>query len=916
MKRNGIDVPQQRGESPRPARGPNRGWDMMRATAEDAELVATSEEEHSPAPYHASPDEEQAQVGSSEADVSSDASVKDAMSLSPGKERARTDAASKTIEEDEGDAPTTIDEFRTQTREIYEELVTQVRALGLEESRLPVWGEIRSTYERMQEDMDALERATDPSEQAAFEARLTAAQDSLARALAERAGEEAESLANGAEPARADAEPGEPLKPDAGTPPAEEPGTPQVWDSARHTGSGPEYQTNKEWRTKLADLIESARKGGVLVKEKTSAAYEHSAEFLSTRNKQLSASMRNLYAGFKRDLGAVRSGARFVYENPAWTAGRGVRLAYEGTKGSLRYAGYFLRRDIEMSEKGARLLADFKRLTERYNGLDMRHKVYLSTALALGTGVTSGVIASALVGATFTQRALGTSGFFINRARGLDAKIEAKIEAEKHWLLSKDSAAWKRHAYVGAVAGALTAAYTGATLGGSLAFSHYLHEWLYGADHAPATPSHSTASTPEVPKTDAPNAPLSHAEPAGSAAHGSLTPAEVRASGAESAPFHAPHPAAPLQPVRAEDVVKPVSASEHLNASGTTLHADHATVSGDAPELPHTAPSLATEAFKGHGYEYMLKHGMWEQLRHAGLKAEDYFKSGVPADKQSDLYMLLTAKQGDIDRVVDQIARNHHFVLQNEGSVTIDPTAHMTFDTHGNIELNGHAAAPLTAHVTPPLHHPEGHAPATIAPHPHDALAQELSPADRLNHSERMAFEKGPAEMRAWLRSIGFHAHHAATAPRASGAAHASGAPTAHEGAQAGHPLAHPERLEAGKYLTVDVANAHRYVSADGHDVVYGGTSEERAALAFDWVTKDHRAVVYFDKTIRGFFRTHHQLMRAEWINRQGTTVTPFGPGAPIQVNQPSIAPVLQEGAKIPHAPSVDDLQRELPDSF
>ncbi len=792
MKNNRMDVPPKSGGSPKAVRDPRGKWDRMRATAEDAELVATSEEGHAPEHDKAVPHEEETQAVPSEiagqtalsneendADESPNASLNDAMRLSPGRERA---------------------------------------------------------------------------------------------------GKENESLASSAGGPGADAEPEDGIQPNASLPPVEERGYFQVLDSSLHTGEGSEYRTKKEWRTKLAELIEGAQKGGKSAKEKASSAYEHSAEVLSARSTQLSVSLRNLYAGFKRDIGAVDAGFRYVGDNPREALAHGGRATIEVAKTTGEYLGYFLKRDIELSEKGAKLRADFKGLTRWYNGLDMRHKVYLSTALALGAGVTSGVFASVLVGGTFIQRALGTSGFYMNRMKGLDAKLEA----EKHWLLSKDSAAWKRHAYVGA----LTAAYTGATLGGSLAFSHYLHEWLYGADHAASVPNdHSGASVPEA----SPVA-VSHASQS-----------------------HAPHPASPLSSVSAEAVARSVPAPEHLDASAVTLHANHVATAapGAAPELSHAAPSVATEAFKGHGYEYMLKHGMWKQLQHAGLKAEDYLKPGIPQDKQSDLYRLLTANPGNIDRVVDQIARSHHFVLENGESVTINPTAHMTFDAHGNIELNGHAAAPPHAHTTAP-YHPEGHVPATSAPTMHGAPA--LSPADTLNHAEHMAFEKGPTEMRAWLRSIGFHTHHAA-APDASQAMNHSTAPATHEGMLTGHPLAHPEQLEAGKYLTVDAANAHRYVSTDGHDVVYGGTNEEREALAFEWVTKDHTAVVYFDKAIRGILKTHHQLMRAEWIDMQGTTGMPFGSGARIHIS-PQISPVLQEGAKIPHAPSVDDLQRELPDAF
>ncbi len=137
--------------------------------------------------------------------------------------------------------------------------------------------------------------------------------------------------------------------------------------------------------------------------------------------------------------------------------------------------------------------------------------------------------------------------------------------------------------------------------------------------------------------------------------------------------------------------------------SGASLHAPSA-VMHEAPSSAPQMPTVSVAASEGHGYEYMMKR-LWEQLQ-----AEHLDPSRYPPN--SDIHRLLTANAHSIDTVVHQIAADpkHDFFHADGTSVLINPHAHMTIDSSGEINLSdsGHGILHAPAHLpTTPVYHPE-----------------------------------------------------------------------------------------------------------------------------------------------------------------------------------------------------------------
>lgn len=166
-----------------------------------------------------------------------------------------------------------------------------------------------------------------------------------------------------------------------------------------------------------------------------------------------------------------------------------------------------------------------------------------------------------------------------------------------------------------------------------------------------------------------------------------------------------------------------------------------APAAGEAPYVPSEMPPLTVHAAPGQGYEYMLQQ-MSAKLHEAGLKAESFFKPGLPPEQQSDIYKLLSADKTNIGAVAHQLASDpsHAFYHAGGANVIVRPDDILAFNTQGQVMLmeEGGAASVHALHpelVTPPIH-----AEAPVAPLAGETIpAHEAIPTVDLTHGQAEA---------------------------------------------------------------------------------------------------------------------------------------------------------------------------------
>jgi hypothetical protein len=273
----------------------------------------------------------------------------------------------------------------------------------------------------------------------------------------------------------------------------------------------------------------------------------------------------------------------------------------------------------------------------------------------------------------------------------------------------------------------------------------------------------------------------------------------------------------PLVAVDAHPFTSVPEAPDPADMSFAEFQATH-----PAPEIP----TITADASTGHGYEFMTKR-LWEQLQDKHLDAAKY-------PQGSDLRALIEAKPTNIDEVVHDIATKHGFFHVDGTSTLVDPKAHVSFNSAGEVHFGDPAhhldvvESPEGAPVTPPYHPEVAHAEAPVT-NDYDAYNSEQPPT----HVQQWNPDLPPEQPYQDLSQ-------AETSPDA---------PTYSE-ASFGAPIV--EDIQVNTYnVPVDVTHANAYLGDHGQHIVFGGTAEARKALAKSLVERDHTDV-YFESTKRG----------------------------------------------------------------
>lgn len=105
----------------------------------------------------------------------------------------------------------------------------------------------------------------------------------------------------------------------------------------------------------------------------------------------------------------------------------------------------------------------------------------------------------------------------------------------------------------------------------------------------------------------------------------------------------------------------------------------------------------------------------------------------------------------------------------------------------------------------------------------------------------------------------------------------------------------HAEHLVVNAHgLSIDANHAGTYMDTQGNHIVYGGTLDDRAELAKQWVVKDHSAVVFFESTrdekfLGLFSREVPHLSMAQWVDAGGES----GVHIAEDTNDPSLVGIM-----------------------
>ncbi|MHB1769676.1 MAG: hypothetical protein ACYCPH_01175 [Minisyncoccota bacterium] len=327
--------------------------------------------------------------------------------------------------------------------------------------------------------------------------------------------------------------------------------------------------------------------------------------------------------------------------------------------------------DKEAETYGPKAEKLIRSIGARYSKLHWKYKIAIGAALGVSAAIFSGISTplALLFGAGIaTQRGAAMASVFLKFEKHLQDTGEGKSQnffARQEWYKKIAEKPEQQRKLAAAI---MSAAYTvGASLAigeaihlaSESAWGDAVHEWL--KQHWPLDSGAPAAAPPHSP-----------------AAPEAAKPSFIAAHSVPEAPAHAPP---------------------------ETVHG--AAGASPAPEMP----TVSVAASEGHGYEYMMKR-LWEQLQ-----AEHLDPSRYPQD--SDIHRLLTADAHSIDTVVHQIAADpkHGFFHADGTSVLIDPHAHMTIGSGGEINLSdaGHDLTWAPTHLpTTPAYHPE--APAGAEP--------------------------------------------------------------------------------------------------------------------------------------------------------------------------------------------------------
>lgn len=287
--------------------------------------------------------------------------------------------------------------------------------------------------------------------------------------------------------------------------------------------------------------------------------------------------------------------------------------------------------------------------------------------------------------------------------------------------------------------------------------------------------------------------------------------------------------------------------SEHMSAGTSGKEAVSAVRPTAAAAAGEVAPALSmhempTVGASSHGYEGMMKN-LWHELQ------DKHVTLPTNADPNSDLARLLGAHdEHSLNTIVHQIASDpHHGFFNPDGtSVSIDPSAHMTIGTDGQVHFGMGDAA---HHIDVVQATPEMEAHVTPAYYPEAPAVEVAAPTESFPPFEMQPVGLTDTEVDKILSS-------------------SPSAPVEHMNA----PIIDHSSFHNIFNLDVPVAEAHIYTDPGGkHLFVYGGSPKEKMDMITTFLTRNPDKVI-FSSDVSGANRIPWHVVGKEVV-----------PDAPIQ---------------------------------
>ena len=579
------------------------------------------------------------------------------------------------------------------------------------------------------------------------------------------------------------------------------------------------------------------------------------------------------------------------------------------------YRKYFRDAEVSNKEKAKKFGMDMLSLAEAYRKAPFRRKALLSLGLigssfALGGAGTLAV--SIFAAGKYGTRALSALGLYT----ALEAAGEEKLsqnEIESQEIRSRFDS-WKKHGIAAGSAMIIASGVPGALIrdlfiGGEEGVSYLYHAMSGASAPTSLTPAEGWA--------------LSHGH--------TLAPSVETESGSSNYVFggradssfdHAMSgtPAESLTPEGASGIgTHPAHTAVSVGES-----AAHAADTAPAPVevTPVHAPIEATITKSGQGVDRLFEQ-LQAKLRAEGFSAEnpppfakDIFKS---PDTLSMQYGL-EARDGSSSFVVHMgdslVLKDGHYALHTASGERI--LSEGTLPRAETVTSKAPIPEARPEHVFPPAQTveapPSVHEVSPVTPESASSNATIETPAPDTTHN----FSGRTGEQLPYGKDAGAGAHiplqNAVDSHDVSPPGETPDAPQQHVSSPESQPTNSVEsgHLEVNPHgVAVDAEHAHQYLGKEGEKIVFGGNSnDDRVARAIAWVSKDHKAEVYFETTTYGRFgQVLHHLMRATWAEltsqAAGPTGAPVGPELPVDK-------VKIEEITLPNVrtPSINDLYK------
>lgn len=539
----------------------------------------------------------------------------------------------------------------------------------------------------------------------------------------------------------------------------------------------------------------------------------------------------------------------------------------------------------------------FRLLGETYNKAGFKTKLATGLALGIGYGVALGTVslpaAVLLGGGIAAQRIAGLASMYLKYEK------EVVLGDER----GKQRAMWKAIRNTTLMTGGMVLLSEGV----KLAMEHYLAgaapevskmHWTGKVQHIAPTPEHAAApiaplsAVPEVLKPEIPHL-------------------SVEASPGHGFEYMAKHLWRELQ-------------DQHLDPNNFEKGTDiHKLLTADAGSIDRVAHQIAADPthgfFKPDGTSVRIDLGAHLTIGadgqlHLQTGGADVVRAAADMSTTSAYHPELTPHAAPPP--LTPLAPVHEAVTATPVQVAVPPTPPVdvqhasTHTAPSRYVDNPLSNAVHTDAVGNPVLEPSAHPPQGVYQgdgRPHDfgnpltgSKPEQVTPVAS-PHLESYVTPPTPAE------------HVPASAPEASAAPSASAQPepaVAHTSPEANTPL---HLTVNANGLSIDTAHASAYLDAQGNNIIFGGSLEERAQKALEIVAKDHTAVVYFDSTRPNIFGFPvHHLSKAYWFQGSGETLNPnpLLPGSPVEVQQPMVVDdTVDTTLRGVRLPSIDDLK-------